>query len=272
MGNRSIVRALFGGPCSKENFLKNLAQIVAISILAGATSVANAFIAYDSADDAVYTGGNVDGLNGGYGFGPWVALPNSNSGTAGNFQFTSSQNGGGASGNIDSSGKSWGLYANSGSVSQIYRNITVPMTGVRIVELDFDNGWIDVGRTVYFSIGSGYHFGFTGGQANYFYDTGAGQVDSGLPFSADGLHAKLVLNGTGGWNFSVTSLATSSVWASAQPTGATIPTLIAAVNVNAGFGASNNVYINNLRVTAPEPGSIVALGFGAVALFLRRKK
>ncbi|MBS1705293.1 MAG: PEP-CTERM sorting domain-containing protein [Armatimonadetes bacterium] len=251
--------------------MKLSVQLVTIALMVGSASIAKAYIAFDDASDPVYTGGNIHGLNGGYGLGPWTSIPATNSNTAGNFQYTSSQNGNGASGNIDSAGKSWGLYANSNSFSQIYRAITVPMTGYRVVELDFDNGWIDVGQSAYFSIGS-YYFGFTGGQSNYSYDTGAGLVDSGLPFSTDGLHAKLILNGSGGWNFSVTSLATNSVWASAQLSGANIPTLISATNINAGFGASNNAYINNIRVTAPEPGSMIALGVGVAAWIRRRRK
>lgn len=251
--------------------MKKSIPLISFALALGVGSVAQAVIAFDSAADAVYTGGNVDGLNGGFGFGPWSAFPSSNQGNAGNFQFTSSQNGNGASGNIDSAGKSWGLYANSGGISALQRNIAVPMVGIRIVELDFDNGWIDNNEYAEFRIGT-YRFGFKGGQANYYYDTGAGVQDSGLPFSADGLHAKLVLNGTGGWNFSVTSLATSSVWASAQLSGAVYPTQIAVYNSNAGFNASNNAYVNNLKVTAPEPVSMIALGMGALAVARRRKK
>jgi len=245
-------------------------NLMILAFVAGAASSVHAVIAFDSAADSIYTGGNVDGLNGGFGFGPWSALPSTNSSNAGNFQFTSSQNGSGASGNIDTAGRSWGLYANSFGLSVIQRNIIVPMVGIRIVELDFDNGFINNGVFTEFRIGT-YTFGFKGGDANYYYDVGAGKQDSGLPFSADGLHAKLVLNGTGGWNFSVTSLATSSVWAAAQLSGAVYPTQISIFNSNAGPGASNNAYANSLKVTAPEPASMAALAMGMAALIRRRK-
>lgn len=249
--------------------MKNFKHLTILA-LAATVAGAQAQIASDNAANAVYTGGNIDGLNGGYGFGPWTATPNTNSGVAGNFQFTSSQNGNGASGNIDTSGLSWGMYGNSGNTSTLFRPIAVAMTGVRVVSLDWDNGWIDQGQTVSVQIGA-YKFGFTGGAANYWYDIGGGQIDSGLPFTTDGLFIKLALNGTGGYHFSASPYATSSVWATANFVGAQIPAFIQATHGNAGFGASNNSYINNLKILAPEPGSFVALGAATCLLLIKRR-
>jgi hypothetical protein len=234
-------------------------------------SMAVAQIAYDDAADGAYSGGNVHGLNGGYGFSPWISNPTSNTGTAGNFQYTSSQNGNGASGNIDTSGKSFGLYANSSAFSDLVRPINVSMSGVRTVFVDWDCGWIDNGQYSYVAIGN-YRFGFTGGGTNFWYDIGAGQIDTGLAFSTDGISLKLALNGTGGYNFSATSLATTSVFATANFSGAQIPTQIRAVNSNAGFNASNNSYINRLKVVAPEPGSFVAVGVGLAIAFMAKRR
>ncbi|MCE9560039.1 MAG: PEP-CTERM sorting domain-containing protein [Armatimonadetes bacterium] len=244
-----------------------------IFLVAVMATSANAQLAYDNAADAVYTGGNINGLNGGYGFNAWVANPPSNTGTAGNFQFTSSQNGNGSSGNIDSSGKSFGLYSNSNDFSQIFRSFNVSMVGARTISMDWDNGYIDQGMRAYAQIGS-YQFGFIGGQANYYYDIGAGQVDSGLPFTTDGLHLKLVLNGTGGFHFSASPYSSSSVWAAASLSGANVPVLIGATSINTGNGSSNNSYLNNMKITGvvPEPGSLLVLGLGFVALSRRIRK
>lgn len=252
----------------------NINRMILTALAVGAlgASAQAAIVAMDSAADGVYTGGNIHGLNGGFGFGPWTANPSMNGGTGGNFQFTSSQNGNGSSGNIDSSGRSWGAYANSGNTTTISRAITASLGTPMTVWMDFDNGWIDNGSEVYASIGS-YQFGFTGGQSDYWYDLGTGRQSSGLGFTADGLRLKLVLNATGGYNFSATNLASNSVWASAQLfTGGNIPTFLSLTNVNAGGGSSNNAYINNMKVEAvPEPTTMLALGLGLSAIARRRK-
>lgn len=238
--------------------------------IAGATQAQ--VIAYDDASDAAYSGGNVHGLNGGFGFGAWSCNPSSNSGVAGNFQWTSSQNGNGSSGNIDTAGKSFGYYANSFNVSQMFRGFNVSMAGPRTITLDWDCGWIDQGQYSYVEIGA-YRFGFTGGNANFWWEiNGGGQNDSGLAFTTDGVRLKLVLNGTGGYNFSASPYSTSSVWATANFSGAFTPTYILAVNGNAGFNASNNSYINSLKIVVPEPATMAGLGFGALALLRRKRK
>ncbi len=249
---------------------RTLRSIILASGLGLAAGLHAQIIASDNAADPVYTGGNIHGLNGGFGFSPWNCSPTTNSGSAGNFQFTSSQNGSGTSGDIDSSGKAWGHYANSGNISTLQRPIAVSMSGVRTVTVDWDNGWVDNGSTVLVKIGS-YAFGFTGGQANYWFDIGMGAQDTGLPFTADGIHLKLVLNGTGGYNFSASPNNSTSVWATANFSGAQIPTYIISSNANAGFNASNNVYLNNLKIVAPEPSAVIAILTGLGALVCRRR-
>lgn len=252
--------------------MKNL-KLFCLTVLLSIVASANALVtlAYDDASDAAYTGGNVNGLNGGYGFSFWSSSPTSNTGNAGNFQFTSSQNGSGASGNIDTAGLSWGLYANSGQSSSIHRGFNIPMVGYRKISLEFDNGWLDNGAEAFVKIGT-YEFGFTGGQSTYWFDKGLGRSSTGLAFTADGLEITLELFANGNYLFSAKDKVSTSTYFNAN-TGGVMPANISTTNFNAGGGANFNSYINKMKVEAvPEPGTAVAMIAGLGMILARRKK
>src|SRR5437879_8433719 len=104
--------------------------------------------AFDQASNSPYEPGGTwtNGQNGGFGFGAWVLSPSSNTANAGFFMGSSSGNAGGSSGNIDTAGVSWGMFANSGQTASAVR----PLTGGSLlvgqkITLSIDNGFLDTG-------------------------------------------------------------------------------------------------------------------------------
>jgi len=112
--------------------------------LAGTAFAANT--GFDRADNSPYEPGNswTNGQNGGTGFGAWTlnGPGDSDSSHGGFFMGSSTVNGAGSLG-IDTSGVSWGMYANSLQVVDAIR----PLTGGSLlvgqtIRLSIDNGFV----------------------------------------------------------------------------------------------------------------------------------
>lgn len=108
------------------------------------TTTPGTTLAADAASNATYDAGWTNGMNGGTGFGAWQL---SAAGTGGHFTWTSTGNAGG-SGGIDTGGRSWGLWASSGTTEAVR-----PLTGGglatgQILQVSFDNGLVASGRSV----------------------------------------------------------------------------------------------------------------------------
>src|SRR4051794_16439236 len=96
-------------------------------IVSLACSLQAANTGFDNASNSPYEPGNTwaNGQNGGSGFAPWVLSTTSGNGALnGFFMGSSSGNAGGSSGNINTAGVSWGMYANSGQTAAAVRPLT----------------------------------------------------------------------------------------------------------------------------------------------------
>src|SRR5438128_10269891 len=122
-----------------------------ILLLAIAVTVQASNLASDEADNSPYGGAHgwqtLD--NGGSGFGAWTfSNPGGNGATGGFFIGSSSGNAGGSSGNIDTAGVSWGMYANSGVTSAAVRPLTGGSLAVgQEIKLSIDNGFLNAGSS-----------------------------------------------------------------------------------------------------------------------------
>lgn len=250
----------------RSTLIAALAASVAFATASGA--------AFDSAADAVYNSGWSSGMNGGFGFNAWSLSGSANSGQ---FVFDSNANGSGSGPGINSAGRAWGQYANSGSVALASRSFASALSVGDVFECDFDNGWIDNGGAVALQLWSGSNFSgnfsFAGGESNYKVLDNSGFSVSTLGFTDGGLHLKWTITAAG-YDLAATSLSSAQTWNYSgvfQNAGAIDK--IVFTNSNAGFNGERNAYLNNLSITpVPEPGTIIAVALGMAATARQRRK
>jgi len=233
--------------------------------------------ALDSAADSAYNDGWQAGDNGGSGFGAWTlggAVSN-----GGHFVGDSATNAGGGSGNINTSGRAWGMWAQTGSLVDAIRPFTGgAMTVGQTFELDMDNGWIAPAAAVGFGLRNSSDVNrlelyFTGGQSHYTLNIGGTTSDSGIDWTGNGLHVEFTLNSGNGYSLAVT------------PSGGSTSTLTGTLaasdidrvrffNSNAAGGDSGpnyDAFYNSLSLV-PEPASLTLVTLGGVSLLMRRRR
>ena len=166
-------------------------------------------VAQDDAAQTNYNGGWSTGVNGGFGFGPWVMADN-------NLPASNAYSGffigdcGVASINV--SNKSFGIYANGTgyNYAAAYRSLSNALAVDKVLTLKFKNNNLDAGGVAGFSLRSGtdftqtnnfdtltgnsrFSFYFLGGNINYtVYDYNFA-FDSGVPWTSGGLTIEFAL-------------------------------------------------------------------------------
>ena len=221
----------------------------------------------DNASGPAYTGGNFNGISSGSGLGAWALSPATNSPSANWFIGTSTNNGNGSSGGIDSAGNvSWGSFANNGATATAVRvflggNLTAGQT----FAIDMDNGYIESGDSVGFDLQNS--SGQTLVEISYVGFNAAGSYGSvdatgahslGVPYTADGLHVEITLASNAAYSVSLTPAGGSEVQTNGtliSPSGGQGISQIRLFNNNAAAsntGASWNAYWNNITVTTAQ--------------------
>jgi hypothetical protein len=258
-----------------KHFSGMVAAVVALAFAAG-VQAANL-----ASDNATNYPSWVAGSNGGTGFGAWVF---GGFGSSGHFLGDSTINAGGSSGGINTGGAAWGMFANSGGLADAVRPFTGgALTLGQSVVVDFDNGWIATGGTVGLALqtsgGSNrIEFYFVGGDTTYTINNGS-PINSGVPFTGDGLRLTFTLTGANAMTLTISSLngsngGTNSVFAGLGLAGGTGTDIeqIRFFNFNAGAGSNHDAFYNNLQII-PEPSTVVMVGVGLLgAWFIRRRK
>ena len=261
---------------------------LAATWLGAAGIAAAAGLAWDHAGEAAYSDGWQTGDAGGSGWGgAWslntsVVPPDGN--VAGHFVGTSQNNGDG-NGNVDVSGSSWGLYANSGYMSYATRPFAGTLGIGQSVILDMDNGYVEAGGqfgftlTAYGDIGTTerFSFYFLGGSNNYFTGTGQmywiTQTDTGVPFTSAGLQVAFTLTGAQAYSVDITPAGGSTTTLNGSfLVAATNFDHIELFNFNAGSSSANDGFFNSVQVI-PEPGTtaLVLSGLAGLLAFRRRR-
>jgi 1,4-alpha-glucan branching enzyme len=199
----------------------------------------------DSATNSLYTGVDawISGQNGGQQWGGgWSLVGGTN---AGHFLGQSS-----SLPNLTISPRGWGLWANSGGVSEAIRPLAGPLRVGDVLSARFQNYWIDAGGTVGVGLRNGFgqslfEFYFVGGGANYRINDALTDRDTGIPWTPDGLELVFELITPTTYRFTVNGQ---------EITGALATTSEALVrqfrvwNFNAGPWWERNVYLTDLAI------------------------
>lgn len=255
--------------------------MIAVALAAMMTATAHAAaLASDVASDPAYDDGWTTGDNGGTGFGAWTLGTIGSGGAAGHFIGDSSNNAGGGSGNINTAGESFGLYAEPGMVSEAFRPFTGALSVGQIFLIDFDNGWVDVGGTVGLGLQNSagqnrIEFFFIGGQTTYKIQHGTTQTDTGVGFTGDGLKLEFALTGVDTMNVVIkntsgTTLASFSSLALGGDAGSGIDR-VRLFNAGAGAGSNHDAFYNSLQII-PEPTTGLLVGLGVMGAMLLRRR
>lgn len=208
--------------------------------------------AADSGAGAVYTDGWATNDNGGFGFGSWNLYQEStNSNENGRFMASAAT--------VDIGTPAWGLYANSGKLSEAKRLLTNALAVGQTVFVRFDHGFLDPGTSAGVALQNGtgdtlWQFYFHGGKTNYDI-TGS---SSDIQWTPGGIDLEVTLTGPTSYVARVTPLGGTTRTNSGNfesVGGSTAATVFRAWNWNAGSGPEHDVFFNTLRKTAEGSGS-----------------
>ena len=125
--------------------VKQVATSVVAAFFVAASVGSAAEPGYDYASEGVYSeGGNYNDLNGGSGFGSWLASPSANAPDQGLLIGDSNGNGDLGGPGINSDGDAaFGVYANSGSGAEAIRPFNGPLEIGQTFTIAIDNGYVD---------------------------------------------------------------------------------------------------------------------------------
>ncbi len=235
--------------------------------------VVNAQNASDTAADPAYNGGWTNGANGGSGFSPWVLTGSTTVGGNNNgfFVGSSTNNAFVTSPGIDTSGRSWGIYANNGNDATAYRGFNSSLLVGGTVKVDMDNGFIDSGNADGFVLRSGnanagytnyntnarFEFLYIGASASNSYQVvdSSGRYYIGVGFTGTGLHLVFTLGSNDTYSLTVIDNASSAtdtvVNGTLQAASPDTIDSIAVYDHNAGATSTNDCFFNSLKVTSP---------------------
>jgi hypothetical protein len=177
--------------------------------------------------------------------------------------------GGSGVGAIDTSGKAFGMYANSGSYNYSvgYRGFTNSLATNQVFTLKFKNESIAAGQAIGWSLQNGtnaaatqdlttiggnsrFNFYFLGGGSDYLIWDGNGVADSGVPYTSEGLTLEFALRTADTYRLVIKSADGSATLASfdgAPLQGSSTVDSFICYNLNAGGGG--NLYFNQFQVT-----------------------
>lgn len=245
-----------------------------------ATAAHAQVIAADNAANATYNDGWQAGENGGIGFGAWTTVNNG-------FIASSTLNGDGTSGGIDTSGRSFGLFSNTGapSLGEAVRPFSTALQVGETFSLDFDNGFVGAGGSQGFSLLSNgqirFEYYFSGGAAAYTVD-GQTNQSTAHGFTTDGMSTAFTLTSPDTFSFTITfntgTPTTETFTGNLDGTAGTAITGFRLFNFNPNQPAngdnSSTAFFNSPTVV-PEPSSLSLLAGPAILgawFFIRRRR
>jgi hypothetical protein len=204
-------------------------------------------VAADSATNATYDAGWLDGLNGGAGWAGGWSLATSGGSGGGFFIGTAGQ------ANMSLPPRAWGLWATSGTTAEAKRDLAEPLALGGEIALGFDNNWVSSGQSVGFGLqnSSGanlFEFYFVGGESTYRINDAVHHQATAIPWSGDGWKIGFQLVTASSYVLTVGSY---SIPGEMKPDGEMAIVRFKAWNFGAGEGPDYDLFINELRVVKP---------------------
>ncbi|HEY0550097.1 MAG TPA: hypothetical protein VGF13_10900 [Verrucomicrobiae bacterium] len=248
--------------------MKSFFAFVLTAAISGSISHAS-LIALDNAANSPYSDGWQSGDNGGSGFGAWSF--SGGGANSGFFRGSSADNGSSPSGNINTSGQSWGLYANNSALAAAVRPFTSgSLSAGQQFLIKMDNGFIESGGTVGFGLQNSssqnrFEFYFVGGGSSYTINIGGTITSAAIGFTDDGLTLVFTQGSGNAWVLDVTPAGGSTSHFSGTLAASDISQL-RLFNSNAGSGSDHDAFFNDIQVV-PEPTNI-ALGILGVFMVI----
>lgn len=245
--------------------MKRLRVLLAAVVLASTS----AFAATEGTDDAANYGGTwIDGSNGGTAgtFNPWDLTNNGGGGFSGYFIGSSTA----GSGNIDTSGVSFGIFANpAGAFADAIRSFGSPLSVGQTFSLDIAVNFRNGNKGFSLFDGATQIFNFNVGSNDYQINN----LSISAPYSSTAVFSlSLAQTSAGGGTYSVFYSGNGQTYNNVY-TGVASGFKLYNSGTDDG-SAANNLYFNNLSIV-PEPSSYALLA-GPVLLgawfFLRRRR
>jgi len=262
----------------------NMIGMNALAIALAANTFA-AGLAADNAADSAYNDGWQTGDNGGTGWGGGWSLSTSvppDVNKAGQF-VGSSQGNGFSDGNIDTAGRAWGEYANNTYIATATRPFNGALSIGQTFSIDIDNGFLDSGSSVGFTLtGFGdpgatdqFSFFFQGGSSNYKVSVGRfvwySETDTGVGFTSKGVHVEFTLTGSTSYSVAITPNGASTTVLTGNMVISSPIDHVELYNYNAGTGSANDAFFNNIAIV-PEPTTAMLVGAGLVSMIALRRR
>jgi hypothetical protein len=198
--------------------------------------------AIDSPTNSAYTTGWTNGSNGGTGFGAWTIVTNGTS--AGYFRGT-------AAGNLNMSvgANGWGMWANSGSLSESRRNFSTPLQIGNIFSARMDNNWIVNNNTVGIGLDTTagvrrIEFYFRGGEANYRINDSISNRTTTIPYTDTGLDVTIELTATNTYRLIAGGITVTGTLANSGTVGR-----FRAWNGGSGSGTNYDFFVGTIKIT-----------------------
>lgn len=218
-----------------------------IITVVGTNAIVSPTNANDTAAAGVYGDGWTDADNGGFGYGAWALYRSvENDNTAGRFRANSDQ--------VTVGKPAWGLYANSGALSEAKRPLTNALAVGQVLSVNYENGYLDLGAGAGVALQNSagdtlWEFFFNGGDTNY--SVSGGTTDIG--WTDVGIEIKFTLTGPTNYTANITPQggAMRTINGNLQPNANPAITIFRAWNNHAGSDSVRDVFFNNLQVASP---------------------
>jgi len=185
--------------------------------------------------------------------------------------------------------RAWGMYANSGAISEAIRPLASALTVGQKFVIDLDNGFLDTGAATGFGLQNAlgqnrFELIFVGGDAFYRVKGDGADIISAIGYTGEGLHVEVTLTGADTYSVKIIRIQSGDTQTVTGNLGGEAGSAIDHVrlfNYTAGGGAAFDTFFNSMGIpgvafdSASDPayddgwlsGDNGGSGFGAWSVF-----